>query len=250
MRGSAGAPGEIRKALFSPSSNLWTETGLDLGDPSVITDLGDMVFSEKNAFFQAISDHIGGILERNMIPLSLGGDHSITFPIVAALSRFYPDLEILHLDAHPDLYRTFDNNPYSHASPMVRILENKMAVRLVQVGIRTMNAPQQREAAEYNTEIIPPDKVAGSLPLRFSGPLYLSVDLDVLDPAFAPGVSHWEPGGLTTREAIDLIHRIEAPHLVGADLVEMNPERDPTGRTAMTAAKLVKELAGALAARP
>jgi arginase family enzyme len=147
----------------------------------------------------------------------------------------------LHLDAHPDLYDELEGNRYSHACPFARIMEEDLVVRLVQVGIRTMNPHQRAQAERFGVEVIemrdwPPGPV-----FDFDGPVYLSLDLDVLDPAFAPGTSHHEPGGLSTREVLGLVQNLRAP-IVGADIVELNPVRDPVGITAMAAAKLMKEV--------
>jgi arginase len=126
-------------------------------------------------------------------------------------------------------------------------MEEKLAAHLVQVGIRTMNAHQRAQAERYGVRVIDMRAwVAGARP-EVRGPLYVSVDMDGLDPAFAPGVSHREPGGLSVREVVTLIQSLPGP-IVGADVVEYNPTRDINGMTAVVAAKFVKELA-ALAAR-
>lgn len=122
-------------------------------------------------------------------------------------------------------------------------MEEGLARRLIQVGIRTMNRHQRDQADRLGVEVIEmSDWLAGSRP-RTEGKVYLSVDLDGLDPAYAPGVSHREPGGLTTREVLDLIQRLEGD-LVAADVVEYNPRQDVSGLTATVAAKIVKEVAG------
>jgi arginase family enzyme len=122
-------------------------------------------------------------------------------------------------------------------------MEEKLAARLVQVGPRTINAHQRTQIERFGVEAIAMKDVRESGPITFDGPVYVSFDMDGLDPAFAPGVSHREPGGLTTRQALDVIAGVRAP-IVGADVVEFNPRMDPTGMTAMVCAKLVKELAG------
>jgi agmatinase len=172
----------------------------------------------------------------------LGGDHSITYPALRAFHRVYPRLSILHVDAHPDLYDEFEGDRYSHACPFARIMEEGLATRLVQVGIRTMSGHQAEQARRFSVEVIEMRRLDESLTLNFETPLYISFDLDGLDPAFAPGVSHRESGGLSVRQAIALIQGTAAP-LVGADVVEFNPGNDPAGITAPVAAKLVKELA-------
>ena len=125
---------------------------------------------------------------------------------------------------------------------MARIMEEKLATRLVSVGIRTLTPHQQRQAERFGVEIIEMSNFDSHSPLRFDGPVYVSVDLDVLDPAFVPGISHYEPGGMTTRELIRTIQNIEG-EIIGADIVEYNPHRDLQGVTSMVAAKLMKELA-------
>jgi agmatinase len=166
----------------------------------------------------------------------------VTYPLVRAYARHFDRLNLLHFDAHPDLYDEFEGNRLSHACPFARIMEEGLVQRLVQVGIRTMNPHQQAQAERFGVEVVsmhdwPPDN-----DIDFDGPVYLSFDLDALDPAFAPGVAHREAGGLSTRESLRLIGRLRAP-LVGADIVELNPSRDVQDLTAVVAAKLVKELA-------
>jgi arginase len=240
LRGAADAPPHIRRALESPSSNSWSESVIDLGN-GAIDDAGDVdVQGEdiRGAIEQAIDTVIAG----GGLPISLGGDHSITYPILRAIRKAHPKLTILHLDAHADLYDEFEGDRYSHACPFARIMEEKLANRLVQVGIRTLTGHQRDQVKRFGVEMIDMRAwMAGRRPLN-TGPVYLSLDLDVLDPAFAPGVSHWEPGGLSTREVIQIIQSLGGT-LIGADVVEYNPVRDPSGVTSMVAAKLVKEIA-------
>ena len=126
---------------------------------------------------------------------------------------------------------------------MARIQENGLAASLTQIGVRTINAVQKGQIDLYGVKAFTArqyDAAIASLP---AGPTYISIDLDGLDPAFAPGVSHHEPGGLSVREVLDLIDRLPGP-VIAADIVELNPARDLNGMTAAVAAKLVKELAG------
>jgi agmatinase len=167
----------------------------------------------------------------------------VTFPILQAFRKKFPALHLLHVDAHPDLYHDFDGNPFSHASPFARVMENGLADRLVQIGIRTLNAHQKDQAQRFGVEMIEMKNWRDDLQFEFSAPLYVSIDLDGFDPAFAPGVSHPEPGGLTTRQALRVLQSLEG-NIIGADIVELNPDRDPPGITAMLAAKLIKELCG------
>jgi len=239
LRGAAEAPPLIREALYSDAANLWSESGIDLGRDDVFFDAGDLNTDAPKEIEGAVS----GLLAQGLCPLVLGGDHSITWPIVRAIARAHPTLSILHFDAHPDLYDDYRGNPHSHASPFARIMEEKLAQRLVQVGIRTMNGHQREQAERFGVEVIEMKNLRDGLELSFDTPVYISVDIDGLDPAFAPGVSHREPGGLTTRQVIEIIQSISAP-VIGADIVEFNPRMDSTGMTAVVCAKILKELAG------
>jgi agmatinase len=171
----------------------------------------------------------------------MGGDHSISHPILRALGRQYQGLTVVHLDAHPDLYQELGGNRHSHASPFARVMEEGLVDRLVQVGIRAMTPHLRTQAERFGVEVVDMRTFSPEWRVEASGPVYLSIDLDCLDPAFAPGVSHHAPGGLATREVVRIIQDLEPP-LVGADIVELNPTRDLHGMTAMVAAKLLKEI--------
>lgn len=244
LRGAADAPPLIRQAFRCDSANTWAENGLDIAQPGLLRDAGDLRPAPGEDAFAQIEAAVARIAAAGERPLILGGDHSITFPVVKALAARHPRLNILHIDAHPDLYDHYAGDRRSHACPFARIMEAGLAQRLVQIGIRTLNAHQRERAARFGVEIIEMRDWRDDLTFDFDGPLYLSFDLDSLDPAFAPGVSHLEPGGFSTRQALRVIQALRAP-LVGADLVEFNP-RVEQRLTAMTAAKLFKELAAAL----
>ncbi len=248
LRGSALAPARIRETLRSGSANMSTELGVDLGAVGGWTDLGDLPLPSGAAALRRIEDSISALLARGARILSLGGDHSITYPIVKAYARAHEGLTVLHLDAHPDTYDEFGGSRYSHACAFARIMEEDLGVRLVQIGIRTLNPHQRQQAERFGMTMIEmKDWPAARLP-KLEGPVYLSLDMDALDPAFAPGVSHHEPGGLTTRDVLMIVHSLP-PTLVGADIVEFNPTRDPVGVTAMVAAKLYREILGQMLRR-
>jgi arginase len=244
QRGAAAAPMAIREALWSEARNTWTEAGIDLKDGG-LDDEGDLWFTDREPGADArtrIEAAVASILDSDRRPLLLGGDHSITYPALRAMRRSHPRLGILHLDAHPDLYDEFQGDRYSHACPFARIMEERLADRLVQVGIRTMTGHQRQQAERFGVEVIDMRAWRDDTALPFDTPVYLSLDLDALEPGFAPGVSHREPGGLTVRQVLGIIHSLDAP-LVGADLVELNPSNDPSGLSAAVCAKLVKEIA-------
>ncbi|MBT6337871.1 MAG: agmatinase [Desulfobacula sp.] len=242
QKGPALAPNRIRESYFSSSSNLWSEKGLDLGSLHLLYDLGNIDFKTDVDPFNQITNSAKAVLDQGNHMICLGGDHSITFPVIKAYAQKYDCLNILHLDAHPDLYDSLDGNIYSHACPFARIMEKKLAKRLVQAGIRTMTGHQREQAEKFGVEVKEmKDGIDWLDELEFEGPVYLSLDLDCLDPAFAPGVSHHEPGGMTTRQVIDIIHRLKGK-IIGADIVEYNPDRDFASMTSMVAAKLLKEI--------
>ena len=128
--------------------------------------------------FDKIQDAIIQELNNRNHCISLGGDHSITFPIIEAYFKHYSKINIIQFDAHPDLYEKFDNNPFSHASPFARILENQLSGKLIQIGIRTLNEHQRKQADRYNVSIITMNEFSPELKLKFNGPVYISIDLD------------------------------------------------------------------------
>jgi len=249
LRGAAQAPRAIRAALAAESSNTWNEDVADVAP--LLGDQGDLVLNGADDPAGVISAKVAALVSRGLAPILLGGDHAVTWPVLRGLRPAFPQLTILHLDAHPDLYDSFEGDRQSHACPFARILEERLCDRLVQVGIRTLNDHQRAQAARFGVEVNPmrAGLVAALEAVRgLSGPVYLSLDLDVLDPAFAPGISHPEPGGLTTRELLSLLQALPAGRLVGADVVELNPGNDLRDLTARVAAKCVKEIVGRMVA--
>ena len=262
QRGAAEAPPLIRAALRSPSSNSWNERGDDLSADGVLADAGDIDLNDRDAAEarQAIERSVRSIIQSGRRPLVLGGDHSITYSVLRAFTwregQTEPPapahgarepLTVLHLDAHADLYDQFEGDRFSHASPFARVMEERLAGRLIQVGIRTLNAHQRSQAAKLGVEILGAERWREAIALvgRLRGPLYVSLDLDVLEPMLAPGLSHPEPGGLSVRDVLEVLFAIRVP-LVGADVVEYNPRNDIRDLTARVAAKFVKELVGVM----
>lgn len=246
MKGPAEAPAHIRRELQSDAFNLWTETGIDLGIPGLLTDRGDLAFDHTSDPWELIEQAVADALDTGKPLISLGGDHAITHPILRAVRRYQSRLTIVHIDAHPDIYQSFQDNPRSHASPFARIMEDGLADRLLQVGLRTVNGHQRDQQKRYGVEVLEARVCNGDIRLDLHTPVYLSIDIDGLDPAYAPGVSHREPGGLSSRQVINLIQSIGQP-IVAADIVEYNPRCDVSNMTAIVAAKLVKEIAGMMA---
>ena len=244
LRGAAAAPRHIRAALHSDASNWCAENGVDLAAAdSTFVVAGDLDIPTGDAALTAIEQAFDGWISRGARLIALGGDHAITVPILRAMHRHRAPFDVLQIDAHADLYDEYDGDRYSHACPFARVMEEGLTARLVQVGIRTLNPHQREQAARFGTEVIEMRSFRPDRPIPFERPVFLSIDLDGFDPAFAPGVAHPEPGGFSTREVLNLIGSIEVP-IVGADIVELQPTRDQNELTATLAARLVKEIAG------
>ena len=243
LRGPAEAPPKIREALRCDASNMWSETGVDLGVEGRFADAGYLKL-EGDGTFARIEDAVREQVEAGRRPLCLGGDHSVTYPILRGFGRKFGDLTIVHFDAHPDLYDEFEGSRVSHACPFSRVMEEKLVKRLIQIGIRTLNAHQAQQAKRFKVEMVTMQRMpAVAMLKKLRGPVYVSFDVDALDPAFAPGISHREPGGMSVREAIAHLHAIGG-EIVGADLVEYNPRQDVGGMTATVCGKLLKEMLG------
>lgn len=259
LQGPAFAPPLIREKMWSDSTNSTTETGKDIKDPRVLSDCGDLPVQEiretgvtDERLMNVVSDSVALVAEHEPLrPIVLGGDHSISYPVVRALSlKLGGQVDILHLDAHPDIYDAFEGNKYSHASSFARIMEGGYARRLLQVGIRSINKEGRDQGEKFGVEQYEMRNFAKDREFLENLKLgegvkgvYVSIDVDCLDPAFAPGVSHHEPGGLSFREAMNILQNLQG-NIVGGDVVEFNPQRDAVdGMTAYVAAKFVRELA-------
>ncbi len=249
LRGPAAAPAVVREALHCGSANYTTELGTQV-DPDLWIDLGDLAnvdIADPPDAHRLIRDRVAKAISHGAPLLSIGGDHFVTWPIIDAFAERFAELTIVHIDAHPDLYDELDGDRWSHACPFARIMEAGLADRLLQFGIRTITPHQRQQADRFGVEVHELRTWDGEVP-ALSGPVYVSIDVDGLDPAFAPGVSHHEPGGLTMRQVLSIVHQVlgENVELVGADVVEINPQRDIHDMTAMVGAKLVRELLGGM----
>ncbi|XP_021748011.1 arginase 1, mitochondrial-like [Chenopodium quinoa] len=262
LQGPAFAPPRIREAMWCGSTNATTEGGKEIDNPRVLTDVGDLPVQEirdcgvdDDILMNIISQSVKLVMEEEPLrPMVLGGDHSISYPVVRAVSeKLGGPIDILHLDAHPDIYHEFEGNKYSHASSFARIMEGGYARRLLQVGIRSINSEGREQGKKFGVEQFEMRTYSQDrhylenlkLGEGVKG-VYVSIDVDCLDPAFAPGVSHFEPGGLSFRDVLNILHNLHGD-IVAADVVEFNPQRDTVdGMTAMVAAKLVRELSAVM----
>src|SRR5665647_623964 len=173
LRGPALAPARIREELHSPQSNGCSESGLRVIGDDGVADVGDLLLPATGDARGMIESGIRALMDSGARPLSLGGDHSVTYPVLRALGPRVPGLTILQIDAHPDLYGDFEGDRFSHACPFARIMEEKLAANLVQVGIRTMNALQRAQAERFGVQVIDMCSwCAGARP-ELRGPLYV-----------------------------------------------------------------------------
>ncbi|MBK8567985.1 MAG: agmatinase [Saprospiraceae bacterium] len=243
LRGPALAPQHIRLMDREGSANRFSEDGSLVAENETYQDMGDIHFEDTNPerAFNAIKSTIANLLKDGTKVLSIGGDHSVSYPIISAFTGRYEGLNVLHLDAHGDLYPSFDDNPYSHASPFARLLEEGKINSLTQVGLRSLTEVQRAQIRKYGTQLVEMKDFKEDFLKDLQGPLYISLDLDVLDPAYAPGVSHHEPGGMTSRQLLKIVQSIHV-EVGGADIVEYNPVRDINNMTAMVGYKMMKEL--------
>jgi arginase len=244
LRGAAGGPAAVRAVSTGKCYCGTTELGVNLEEDTVLVDLGDVDTSgDPDKSFALTEKAVAAILAKGATPIVIGGDHSITYPVLKAFARSFKPLDILHFDAHPDLYEDLYGDRLSHACPFARILEDGLAANVVQVGVRAITAGHRALALRKGVRMVEMKDIQDPLHLRFANPVYISFDLDCLDPAFAPGVSHHEPGGLSTRQALQVIQCLKG-RIVGLDVVELNPTRDPAAITAAAAFKIIKETAG------
>lgn len=233
---------------FAPQAIRDASSGLETYSPVLdrdleelkICDVGDLSLPHGNleGALEAIQGYVGTIRGDGKFPILLGGEHLISLPAVKALVTHYPELAVIQLDAHADFRQEYLGDSLSHATVMRKIADLLGGENVCQLGIRSGTREEMR-AAKAMGVITEMDEV---LRWQAGRPVYLTVDLDVLDPGVAPGVGTPEPGGLTFNEAVSLISQLHALHVVGFDVVELSPPYDPSQQSAMAAAKLIREL--------
>ncbi|MFQ5674777.1 MAG: agmatinase [bacterium] len=242
------APEHIRRAYNGHCYNSTTESGIDLSE--VVNDLGDV--ASKNNWkktAQSYRECAETLFGEGKIPFFAGGDHAVTVPIVEALAVLKRPIHVVQIDAHPDLYPEFEGSRSSHACTAARMLEMEHVHAITQIGIRTMNKAQAKQADIHRNRLTIisahtfRQETLNSLFISNNTAVYLTLDMDAFDPAFAPGVSHPVPGGLTSRQVLDFVQNLHG-NLVGMDVVEVNPELDVNDQTAILAARLLHESMG------
>lgn len=212
-------------------------------------DAGDipLPFGNAQRSLDMIEEFVDRLLAAGKFPLGLGGEHLVSWPVMKAVYKKYPDLAIIHMDAHTDLREHYEGEPLSHSTPIRKIAELIGPKNVYSFGIRS-GMKEEFEWAKQNGmyiakfEVLEPLKEV--LPTLAGRPVYVTIDIDVLDPAHAPGTGTVDAGGITSKELLAAIHEIarSGVHVVGADLVEVAPVYDHSEQTANTASKLVREM--------
>jgi len=241
--GTRNGPAEIRSVSHCLEEFSF-DLELDLSDRSFF-DAGDILlpFGNVEKSLNCIEQAVGTILKYGKKPLMLGGEHLVSLPAVKKIAEAFPGLAVLHFDAHADLRDDYLGEKLSHATVMRRIYEVVGGDRIFQLGIRS-GAREEFQWGSKNTRMYP-GKVLEPLPGIINEikemPVYITLDIDVVDPAYAPGTGTPEPGGCSAREILKALHLLKDLNVVGMDLVEVCPVYDQSQATALLAAKLVRD---------
>jgi agmatinase len=238
-------------ARFGPAAVREVSSGLESYDPQLDLDLEDLAYADLGAVaipfgapepvVAAVRRATEAVLGLGLAPLMLGGEHSISSGAVAAVAQHHPDLVLVQLDAHADLRQSWLGARHSHACAMRRCLEVLPSGELRQIAIRSGTREEFQELRSSG-RLVPIAAMAAALaPLR-GRPLYLTVDLDWFDPAVLPGTGTPEPGGFHWPQFAELVEELRHHQLVAADVVELAPQLDPSGVSAVLAAKVTRSL--------
>jgi len=240
-------------ARFGPSAIRRASWGIETFSPysqkdltrCPIHDMGDLELplGEKKISLGLIRKALGQILSKKKFPILLGGDHLITLPIVEEVSLRHSDLHLVHIDAHTDLREDYLGEALSHSTVMRKVVDHLGEGRLFQIGIRS-GTEQEFKLARRWKSIVPNDpRSVKALVKRLKNlPVYVTLDLDVIDPGLFPGVGTPEPGGLTFQGVLFLLKTLQSLRVVGFDLVELTPDYDPTGISSVTASVILREM--------
>lgn len=244
-RGAWLAPGQIRRAsdlleTYAPA------LGADLTNLA-LADAGDVPLAPgpPGPALAAARAVLERVLDPRQRWVFLGGDHTVTACVVAAACRHHPELHVVQFDAHPDLRPAFGGEPWNYASAMTRVLDHLPPDRLHQVGLRAGAREEwvpPRRTRLYPAWVVPVPAAAARVAREVGpAPLYVTIDIDVLDPGVAPGTGSPEPGGIAVGELLAALRELAGARVVGFDVVEVSPLLDPSGVTAVTAAALVRD---------
>ncbi|GIQ67492.1 agmatinase [Xylanibacillus composti] len=211
-------------------------------------DAGDLLLPFGNAArsLEIIADYVKGLLADGKFPLGMGGEHLVSWPVIQQVYARYPDLALIHIDAHADLREQYEGEPLSHSTPIRKAAELIGGGNVYQFGIRS----GMKEEFEYGRnhlhfhpfDVLEP--LQRELPSLAGRPVYVTIDIDVLDPSAAPGTGTAEAGGITSKELLAAVHAIAKSdvQVVGADLVEVAPVYDHSEQTQIVASKLIREM--------
>ncbi|OAT82926.1 agmatinase [Desulfotomaculum copahuensis] len=240
-------------ARFGPEQIRRVSVGLEEYSPSLDRDLSGFAYYDAGdvclvpgrieASLHRIGRAVGQVMADGKFPLLLGGEHLVTLPAVEATTRYFPELAVIHFDAHADLRDDYLGERLSHATVMRRVAEVVGGKNIYQFGIRS-GTREEFAYARAQTNLFRGEIISSLRQVleRLKGrPLYITLDIDVLDPAYAPGTGTPEPGGCTPGEIFTALYMLKDRQIVGMDLVEVCPACDPTESTALLAAKLVRE---------
>lgn len=223
----------------------------DLEDRNLF-DSGDLEFpfGNKERVLESIYEHTQTIVNDGKKPFMVGGEHLVTYPAVKAVAEKYPDLHILHFDAHADLRDDYMDEPFSHATVLRRCWDILGDDRIFQFGIRSGSKEEIYWGKSHvTTEFFSAQTFTEVINHLKGKPIYLTVDLDVLDPSVFSGTGTIEPGGLTFKEFMDCIVQLNTLNVVGADVVELSPHYDATGVSTAVACKAIREIVLAMTKR-
>lgn len=211
-------------------------------------DAGDLPLPFGNAArsLDMIGDYVRGLLADQKFPIGLGGEHLVSWPVIREVYAKYPDLAIIHIDAHADLREQYEGEPLSHSTPIRKAAELIGGKNVYQFGIRS-GTREEFHYARHNLNLFPfevLEPLKSVLPQLAGRPVYLTIDIDVLDPSAAPGTGTAEAGGITSKELLATIHALAASdvNIVGADVVEVAPVYDHSEQTQIVASKLIREI--------
>ena len=240
-------------ARFGPSAIRRASWGIETFSPYFqrdlsqcsIHDMGDieLPLGEKKISLGLIRKALGKILSGRKLPIILGGDHLITLPIIEEILPLYPQLYIIHIDAHTDLREEYLGEFLSHCTVMRRLIERLGEGRLFQIGIRSGTEDEFKLARKIKSIIsLEPASLNSMIRRLRNKPVYITLDLDVIDPSLLPGVGTPEPGGFTFQEFISLLKKLQTLHVIGFDIVELTPDYDPTQVSSITASVILREM--------
>jgi len=240
-------------ARFGPSAIRRASWGIETFSPYFqrdlsqysIHDMGDLELplGEKKISLGLIRKALRKILSRKKFPILLGGDHLITLPIIEEILPIYPQLHLLQIDAHTDLRDDYLGESLCHSTVMKKVVDLLDGDRLFQIGIRSGTEEEFKLARKMRSTVsLDPGSLSTMIRRLRNQPVYITLDLDVIDPSLLPGVGTPEPGGLSFKELISLLKKLQPLHVIGFDMVELTPDYDPTQISSVTASVILREM--------